>query len=212
MKKRKLLWQGLLLILLFISWTAAVRLFDIQAIGPRGSRVGFGEINGFVHGITGVNMGLYNITDWLGLIPFGFAAGFAVLGLYQWIKRKSIRNVDRSLIALGVFYAAVIAVYVLFEVLVVNYRPVLINGVLEVSYPSSTTVLVICVMTTTVMQLRGRIKNAFLRCCAVTAIDVFTAFMVIGRLVSGVHWLTDIVGGALVSIGLVFIYKYMSGK
>ena len=207
MKKRKNLLFGVLILFAFAVWTAAVRLFDIQAIGPLGSRVGFGTVNGFVHEITGVHMGLYALTDWLGLIPFAFAAGFAALGLVQWIKRKSIRKVDRNILALGGFYAAVIAVYALFEVFVVNYRPVLINGVLEASYPSSTTMLAICVMTTAAMQLKERMKNAFLRRCAVHVIYAFTAFMVIARLISGVHWLTDIVGGILASAGLVMIYK-----
>ena len=119
-------------------------------------------------------------------------------------------KVDHDILVLGGFYIVVMAVYVLFEVFVVNYRPVLIQGILEASYPSSTTVLVMCVMPTAVMQLNGRIKNAALRRCAATAMTAFAAFMVIARLVSGVHWLTDIVGGALLSAGLVMMYDSLS--
>jgi undecaprenyl-diphosphatase len=103
------------------------------------------------------------------------------------------------------------AVYVLFEIFVVNYRPVLIDGILEASYPSSTTMLVMCVMPTAIMQLAGRIKNHILKRCVTSAITAFTAFMVIARLVSGVHWLTDIVGGALLSAGLVLMYRAVIG-
>ena len=192
----------------FALFTAAVCVFDVQAIGPAGSTVGFAAVNGFVHRLTGVNMDLYVLTDWLSLIPAGFAAGFAALGLAQWIKRGSIRRVDRSILTLGVFYAAVLAAYVLFEVFPVNYRPVLIDGALEASYPSSTTVLVLCVMTTAAMQLDGRIRSGAVRRLASCLIIGFAAMMVLFRLVSGVHWLTDIAGGVLLSGGLVSLYAW----
>lgn len=116
---------------------------------------------------------------------------------------------DRSILALGGFYIAVIAMYVLFELMPINYRPVLIDGCLEVSYPSSTTLMTMCVMPTAIMQLNGRIKSKALSRAFFLVIAVFTAFMVVGRLVSGVHWITDIIGGALLSAGLIFAYCWI---
>ena len=190
----------------FVLWTTAIKCIDVQAIGPQGSTVGFATLNGFFHELTGVHISLYIITDWLSLAPMGFIMGFALLGLTQWLKRKSLRNVDASILILGGFYIVVMIFYLLFEILVVNYRPILINGHLEASYPSSTTMLVMCVMPTAMLQLHGRIKNTTLRRWVFIAITVFTAFMVMGRLLSGVHWLTDIIGGALLSAGLVMLY------
>jgi undecaprenyl-diphosphatase len=204
MKKRFRIPLGLLVA--FVLWTMAVRSIDVQPIGPQGSSVGFATWNRFVHNLTGVHMPLYTVTDWLGLVPFVFVLGFAVLGLAQWIKRKSILKVDGSILALGGFYVAVMAAYVFFEIFVVNYRPVLIEGVLEASYPSSTTMLVLCVMPTAVMQLRRRIRHRTFRRVVSFTLIAFTAFMVIGRLISGVHWFTDIVGGALLSASLVTLY------
>ena len=209
-KSKKALVLGASLFIAFVLWTVLVCFVDVQAIGPEGSSVGFGTLNGYVHGLTGVNTSLYVTTDWLGLIPIGVAFGFAVVGLVQWIKRKSLLKVDRSIIVLGGFYVVVMAVYVLFETVVINYRPTLIEGCLEASYPSSTTMLVMCVMPTAMMQFRSRIKNAMLRRCVTIAIAAFTAFMVIGRLVSGVHWITDIIGGALVSAAIVCTYYAIS--
>lgn len=208
MKKKFFVGAGFLGV--FVLWTVLVSLVDIRPIGPSGSKVGFAALNGFVHGLTGVNLLLYTITDWLGLVPIAVAFGFAVLGLAQWIKRKSLLKVDRSLLAIGGFYIAVIAAYIFFEVVVINYRPTLIDGYLEVSYPSSTTMLVMCVMPTAMLQLRTRIKNRVFRRCVLIAIAAFTAFMVIGRLLSGVHWLTDIIAGALLSTGLVMLYTALS--
>ena len=205
-KNKKMLVWGVSLLWVFVLWTVLVRFVDVRAIGPRESLVGFATLNGYVHSLTGMHMSLYEITDWLGLVPIAVALGFAILGLVQWIKRKSLLKVDRSILVLGGFYMIVIAVYIVFEMVVINYRPVLINGYLEASYPSSTTMLVLCVMPTAIMQLRVRIKNEILKRGVISAIHVFIAFVVIGRLLSGVHWFSDIIGGALLSAGLVMTY------
>ena len=191
----------------FVLWTVAICFVDVRAIGPQGSSVGFAGINGFVHNLTGVHWGLYTITDWLGLVPLFVCMGFGILGLVQWIKRKSICKVDYDILALGGFYIVTIAAYLFFENVVINYRPVLIGGILEASYPSSTTMLVMCVMPTAVMQFNSRIRNKLLRNIVAATLVAFIAFIAIGRLLSGVHWLTDIVGGALLSTGLVMMYR-----
>ncbi len=195
------------MLLAFLLWSVAIQFVDVEAIGPQKSSVGFATINQFVHNLTGVHMSLYTITDWLGLVPLFFVIGFALLGLIQWIKRRHILKVDYNILILGGFYIIVMTVYVLFEMVVVNYRPVLIGGILEASYPSSTTMLVMCVMPTAIMQFNARIKNNILKRCVASAIIAFIVFMVIGRLISGVHWFTDIVGGALLSAGLVLMYR-----
>lgn len=210
MKKKRIL-SAAGFITLFILWTAAIKCFDVQSIGPGGSAVGFAVLNGFVHELFGIHMLLYVVTDWLGIVPLCFVLGFAVLGLIQLIKRKSLFKVDSDILALGGFYVAVLAVYFLFETVVINYRPVLIDGHLEASYPSSTTMLVMCVIPTAIMQFKVRIKNKLLQKIIIFTLAAFTVFMVIGRLVSGVHWFTDIVGGAILSAGLVTLYSGISG-
>ncbi len=208
---RKSFIASMCLLTAFVMWTVAICFVDIRAIGPQGSSVGFAGINGFVHNLTGVHWGLYNITDWLGLIPIFVCMGFGILGLVQLIKRKSIRKVDYDIFVLGGFYIVTIAAYLFFESVVINYRPILIGGILEGSYPSSTTMLVMCVMPTASMQLSSRIKNKLLRNIVVITIIIFITFMVIGRIISGVHWFTDIVGGALLSVGLVMLYRAIIG-
>ena len=205
--KKKYLYASICSLATFVFWTLLVSFVDVKAIGPQGSSIGFATLNGFVHESVGVNMQLYEITDWLGLVPIGVALGFAILGFVQLINRRSLLKVDRSILALGVFYIVVMAAYVFFEIVVINYRPILIDGYLEASYPSSTTMLVMCVMPTAAMQAKSRIKNKALRVCVIIAIIAFIAFMVLGRLISGVHWISDIIGGALFSLGIVLMYK-----
>ena len=213
MKKgnQNLLCAALITLGAFVAWTLLVRFVDVEAIGPQGSSVGFAALNQFVHGATGVNMTLYVITDWLGLVPIFTALAFAVLGLCQWISRRSILRVDHSILALGVFYLAVMAAYVFFEYAIVNYRPVLIGGVLEASYPSSTTLLTLCVMPTAAIWLSGRKKKGVFRFALDLAIWGFTVFMLVARLISGVHWVSDIIGGILLGAGLVMAYAYAFG-
>ena len=209
---RKYLYAGLLFLTAFILWTAAICFIDVEAIGPQNSAVGFSKLNGFIHSLTGVNMFLYTLTDWLGLVPMFVIFAFAILGLTQWIKRKNILKVDYSILALGVYYITVFMLYLFFEEFVINHRPVLINGILEASYPSSTTMLVLCVMPAALMQLHMRIKNRRLKKFISLTICGFTLFMVLARLISGVHWFTDIVGGILLSTGLVLLYYYILNR
>lgn len=210
MLKRKNFISGIIFLLVFVVWTIVVCFVDVKAIGPLDTTVGFATINQFVHNLTGVNFTLYNITDWLGLVPFAVCFGFGMIGFVQLIKRKSILKVDYDILMLGAFYIVVIAVYLFFETVVINYRPVLINGILEVSYPSSTTMLTMCVMPTAIMQFNKRIKNKATKNVVILISVIFMAFMVVGRIFSGVHWITDIIGGVLFSAGIVIMYYSVS--
>ena len=208
MKKKFILAFSLLAA--FALWTLALCYVDVQPIGPRESSVGFATLNGFVHRLTGVNMTLYTITDWLGLVPVAIGFGFAILGLAQWIRRKHILKVDSDILILGVYYILMLGVYLLFETVVINRRPVLINGYLETSYPSSTTLLVLCVMPTAALQFRNRTKGIWQK-IILAVITAFVVFVIGGRLLSGVHWFSDIVGGILLAGGLVTIYDAVIG-
>ncbi len=191
----------------FIIWTVIVCLIDVSPIGALGTDVGLATLNGSFHRLTGVNMALYELTDALSFIPLAIVAGFALLGLVQLIKRRRLRRVDVSILILGVYYVVVGVVFLFFEIAVVNYRPILIEGALEASYPSSTTLLVTCVIPSAIIELRRRITIRSLSALFTVALVAFTAFMVIGRLLSGVHWLSDIIGGALLSTALLLLYR-----
>lgn len=198
----KKFWITITLLSTFVLWTVAVRFVDVAPIGPNGSAVGFATLNGWFHRLTGVHMSLYVLTDWLGLVPVAVCFAFAVMGLSQWVRRKNIAKVDGDVLLMGGFYVLVLAAYLLFERIVINYRPVLIEGVLEASYPSSTTLLTLCVMLAALVWLHRRTAPRWI----VAVMVLFTAFMVFGRLFSGVHWLTDIIGGGLLGGGLTALY------
>lgn len=189
----------------FGVWTGFVLCFDVQAAGVKGTDIGFASVNTFFHRLTGTDMFLYTLTDWLGLVPVMVCIGFGVVGLFQLIKRKSIFKVDRDIILSGVYYAVVIVCYLAFEIFPVNYRPILINEVMEASYPSSTTLLVLAVMPTLEFWAERRFKK-FSKPVIIVS-KAFSLFMVTARLVCGVHWLTDIAGAILLAKGLFYSYK-----
>jgi undecaprenyl-diphosphatase len=186
---------------------------DVQPIGPNGSTVGLASINGAFRDALGTtesyNELWYNISELAGLIPLATAGCFAIFGLCQAIKRKSLFKVDSHLFVLAGFYAALLLAYVGFEIIEINFRPVLIEGELEASYPSSHTMLSIGIMTTAIFELHELIKNkkALLIIFDVACIAVALTVL-LGRLLSGVHWLTDIIAGILIVSALICLYRY----
>lgn len=209
MKKEgmKLFVLGALLLGAFVIWTLLIQKVDVQPIGVNGTNIGFAGINSWFHKLTGVHMVVYSITDWLGLVPIFVCMIFGGVGIGQLIKRRSIFRVDRDIIFLGIYYGLVIFGYLIFEMIPINYRPVLIEGIMEASYPSSTTLLVLGVMPTLVEQSNRRLRNIKLIYIVKIFAVCFSVFMVVGRMVSGVHWITDIVGSIMLSGGLYYIYK-----
>ncbi|MBR3239372.1 MAG: phosphatase PAP2 family protein [Oscillospiraceae bacterium] len=198
---------GGVLLLAFLVWTILIQTVDVRPVGVNGTNIGYAAVNTWFHRLTGVHMGLYTVTDWLGLVPIAVCVGFGLLGLDQWIRRRSIARVDRDILLLGGYYILVILGYLIFEMIPINYRPILIDGAMEASYPSSTTLLVLSVMPTLLFQINRRAKSQTVRRMTAAFVILFSAFMVIGRLVAGVHWLTDIVGSVLLSAGLYSWYR-----
>lgn len=205
--EKKTLFIGIILLVAFIIWTLLILTVDVQPVGQNGTNIGFATFNSWFHKLMGVHMEFYIITDWLGLVPVFVCMIFGWFGLSQLIQRKSLFQVDNDILVLGVYYIVVIFGYLIFEMLPINYRPILIEGQMEASYPSSTTLLVLSVMPTLVFQANKRVKSQAV--CKIISIStvVFSVFMVIGRLIAGVHWFTDIVGSVLLSEGLFCIYK-----
>lgn len=196
------------LLFVFILFTMGVSTIDVQAIGPNNSEIGFATWNNKVTEIIGIHPVWYTITEWLGYASIMVAGCFALLGLWQMIQRKSLLRIDRDILLLGCFYCLVMVAYVLFEIVIINYRPVIINVEegLEASFPSSHTMLVMCIMGTAIMQFHFRIKAKAMRVLAEILSIITIVVTVVGRLISGVHWFTDIVGGILLGAALIMLY------
>ena len=207
MKTKRLFLLGILLLVAFVVWTLLIQVVDVQPIGQNGTNVGFATFNMWFHQLTGVHMAIYTITDWLGLVPIFICMIFGGIGFGQLIKRRSLLKVDFDIIVLGIYYVIVIFGYLIFEMIPMNYRPILIEGFMEASYPSSTTLLVLSVMPTLLFQVKRRVENVMVMKVIFGLAILFSVFMVVGRWICGVHWFTDIIGSILLSAGLFCTYR-----
>lgn len=205
-KNGKVLTAGVIFVAAFAIWTVLIQHVDVQSVGVNGTNVGFASLNCWFHDLTGVHMGIYTATDRLGLVPLCVCIVFGGIGFGQLVKRRNLFKVDFDILILGVYYVMVILGYLVFEMIPINYRPVLIGGMMEASYPSSTTLLVLSVMPTLIFQVRRRMRNSIMKKVIIICSDLFSLCMVMGRTVAGVHWLTDIIGSVLLSTGIYLIY------
>lgn len=208
MKKRiiKDLILGITLIMMFGVFTLLVMKYDIKNIGVNKTTIGFATLNSWFNKTTGIRLMFYSITDWLELLPLIVCVCFGLIGLKQLLSRKKIFLVDHDILLLGIYYIIVILLYLLFDKMCINYRPILIEGKLEVSYPSSTVLLVLCVMLTLTFQINRRVKNDKTKIYLETLNNIYIIFMLFGRIVSGVHWITDIIGSIILALGLFKLY------
>lgn len=192
----------------FMIFTFLVSVVDVKPIGPMESEVGFAALNGRLRDAIGFSERWYGITDKLGLLALAVVGALACIGAYQLFTRKKLASVDKSLLVTGCYFIVVLAAYVIFEKLALNYRPVILDEGLEASYPSSHTVLICCVMAAAARMVREYFRNrkaaAAVWCLCVLLIPV----TVIGRLLSGVHWFTDILGGLILSASLIAAYLW----
>ena len=193
---------------LFAALIVLLKIYDVAAIGPMGTEIGFSHFNQFVHNLTGVNMLWYDITDYIGYAAIGVCALFAVVGFVQMVKRRSLIKVDKEILALGGLFVVVIGCYVFFEKYIINYRPIIMPGedMPEASFPSSHTMLIMTVFIA-VMIISDRYVSKGLGALVRLACFLIVLVTIGGRLYCGVHWCTDIIGGILLSATLLLLFS-----
>ena len=194
--------------LLFLLLLAALKILDVQAIGPEGTSIGLAVINGAIHEATGVNMALHKITSYLGVFSILVAICFACLGLFQLIRRRSLLKIDPEILALGCLYVIIAVLYLLFEIVVINERPIIMPGDehVEASFPSSHTLLSFVILGSAMIVLGKYVPNRRLCGLLQGVLGVLLFVSVFGRLLSGVHWFTDILGSIFLSTALLLLF------
>lgn len=208
MKRTTLFIAAMISAMAFVLLLLLLKLVDVQAIGPSGTSIGLASLNKGAFELFGTSEILYKLTKWAIVAPIGVAIIFAIAGLVQAIKRGSLFKVDKEILLLAGLYVAVAAIYLIFEFVVINYRPVLMAGESkpEASFPSTHALLSFSIIGSGTALLPKYLKNKPLLVVIETASCAVMLFVALGRLLAGVHWLTDILGGALISLALIFAY------
>lgn len=210
MKKRGYIYLSvsLALLLVFLALTVCLMFIDVRAAGESGAEVGFATINEAVFGALGQDAFALKMSELCGALMIAAVGAFGVTGLVQVIRRKGILRADKELYVMACGLVLLAAAYVCFEIFIVNCRPVLDEGELAASYPSSHTMLAVAVAGMGAAYLHARPKKGVLLGIFVGLLTGFSVCTVACRLLGGVHWLTDIVGGVL--LGLVMTFGYLA--
>lgn len=211
---KKHLFATLAMFFAFVVFMILSMLVDVRNIAADGSNVGFGAINSGFFSLTGYSDFWYTFSELLGSVNLGIAFGFALVGVVQLVKRKSLKKIDYEIYLLAVLYLVTIILYVLFDkLIVINNRPVVLDGEIEASFPSSHTMLAIVVLVSAYLMFSKYLvhKEKLAKTCKIVTI-VLMAVSIVSRTLSGVHWLTDIVGGVLLGTALVMAFALMWEK
>lgn len=227
-QKKKNFITPIALFVTFIVFTLLVIFVDVQAVGPQSSSVGLATINKGFHDIigsafhlydpsleTGYSTLLYSITKYTGYLCILLAFAFAVYALYkEYSSKKDIKKIKRSTLGLFPYFIVLGILYVLFEIIVINYRPVIVDVAdgLEASYPSSHTLLATGLMLAIVSNAHRVIKNALWEKIVVISMTVISCITILGRLFCGVHWLTDIIAALILGNAAFSLYKALVSK
>ena len=207
LREHKILLAAVITSLAAVLFTLLVKTVDVQAIGPEGSSVGFAALNGAFASSHEYAGGWHLLSKLLGALALLVILGFAAVGLLELLQKRSLWKVHRDILDLGGLYLATLAVYLFFEIVVINYRPILDDGELAASFPSSHTVLA-CVVFLSAARVLPRLFPAlseYSRWILIGGAGL-SFLTVLSRLLSGVHWLTDIFGGLFFSAALLFWY------
>lgn len=144
------------------------------------------------------------ITDIILITALAVLGVFAVLGLVEWIKRKSLKKVDRELLAMIPPLFLMAATYFIFDhIFILNTRP---NGSGEPSFPSSHTMATATIFLMTMLALKKYVKNKSLRIFLDVVMLILIVLVSVGRVAANMHWTSDVIGALIFSLIFVAIY------
>ena len=197
-------WVAVACTVIFILFTIMVTALDGQTVD--GHRLGLATMNGWWRDLVGVNAAWRVVSDVVAVGTVFGAVGLLIVQIVAVVRGRGLRpvvrdwwGVDLVLISLGICYG-------LFQIVVINYRPLLMHGVAEASYPSSHVLLFATVWPLLILTLWRMTKRRWVRVTVMVVGMMVMLAGIVARALSGYHWLSDLVGGVLLGVTLVAWY------
>ena len=209
MKKNKLKINAILsgvLTLCFVLFTILVKCVDTAYVGATDKKIGFSSLNAIFYNNIQVSDLFDKLSDVLMIISIAIIALAVVVSVVQLVKRKSLKKIDREFYAFAIVLVLMVCVYVMFEIIDLNFRPVLIDGKVEASYPSSHTMLELTVFMCLMVYGLSNLKSNKQKIICSLVLGALIIAVVLFRVLSGMHWATDIIASIILSLMLTSYY------
>lgn len=208
MKKKIIDISLLVSFFLFIILTVLVLVVDVKVNDVTGTDIGLSTFNEFFNDLPKNNI-WDQISDIVMYISLASILVFVGIGIYQWIKRRSLKKVDFEIMFLGVFIVLMVGFWLVFDKLVViNYRPMKINGEIESSYPSTHVMVVTFLLFASCYFINKKWNTKLVNVLSYTVASIIVIATSIFRVAAGMHWVTDVLGGIL--LGIVLYLGFLS--
>ncbi len=136
-----------------------------------------------------------------------FILGLIIYGIYQLYKRKSLFKVDKDIILTGFGFVFIIIIWFIFDKFIdINYRPIAVNGSAQTSFPS-THVMLACfsLLATTRIILKRNTNELKYNIITYGGVSILVILCSLGRILSKMHWTTDVLGAIFISLAIFFI-------
>ena len=210
----------LILFALFFAYTCACLMVDVAQFAPQSvngdaiestqtTDIGFQKLNLSVHNALGFRQVFYRLSEYIGYLALLAGACIGLIWLLRLIKTKKLLGVDAGLNAAIAAMALMVVFYVLFEALKLNFRPVILDDGLEASYPSSHTLLGCVVFGCAAMVSADIFKDKGLARSVSALCYIIAAVLTLFRALSGVHWISDIIGGVILSAAILSLAHFI---
>ena len=205
MKKYLYLLLPIITLTIFIIWTIIVKTVDLVYI-PDVGYLGLSHFNATVNNfVINFKPGLcHKLSNVLLYLSFASVLPFAIMGLVQLIKGKSLKAVNPSLWIMLLAYVLTVFFYFFFEIVKINYTPDSQAGALKASYPSSHVFLTLSLLGIGAFgYLKFTKLSNKINILVLAGVGLYMALAVVTRLLSGHHWFSDIIGGLLLAAFVV---------
>ena len=193
-----------------LKFESGVPIGDLGSINLRALNNGFRGLFGYEQG--GYFRSLYLITEGLGVVSILACLFWTGMGIKDLIKYRDINDVDKSIFATWLLYVLALIVWRVTLKISVSYAPVSVHpkSALVVSFPCGNTFLIIISMCSSIYLIGYFLeeKKKLVLALRVACIAIL-ALGIILRTISGVNWLTDILGAIGFAVPAVVLYSFI---